>query len=62
MPFNPFKMFNRKHKAVQNLQYLSFLLVKAQMNDFFFFLQYLFGRPCGPHIPCLAAAVLSFLQ
>lgn len=61
VPFNPFKMFNRKHEAVQNLQYLSFLLVKAQMNDFFF-LQYLLGWPCGPHIPCLAAAVLSFQQ
>lgn len=44
MPFNPFKMFNRKHKAVQNLQYLSFLLVKAQMNDFFFYSISLAGR------------------
>lgn len=37
MPFNPFKMFDRKHKVVQNSQYLSFLLVKAQVNDNFFF-------------------------
>lgn len=36
MPFNLFKMFNRKHKFVQNSRYLSFFTVKAQMNVFFF--------------------------
>jgi len=35
MPFNPFKMFSRKHKVMQNFQYLIFLLVKAHMNDNF---------------------------
>lgn len=55
MPFSPFKIFNRKHKVVQNSRYLSFLLVKAQVNDNFF-LQYLFCGPCGPHVPCWAAA------
>lgn len=44
MPFNPFQMFDRKHKAVQNLQYLSFLLVKAEMNAFFFYSISLAGR------------------